>query len=198
MNWTIFLNFLTAIAVIPPLLKWLFVKGYRIDLRRQDFAKLSSHLSQYIKRTYNKRALKEPAELQAETNVLMADDKTNYLLVFHALDNKVSNLFSFLKDIKYSGVFLKIKYRTQPLEFRSLLSKKKMNLFFGITFGLHLLAIGFWTFSEFILPSIVFGIRRTWFVLGVICLSSFIVSISTRVKIVEVISRKVPVTFPNS
>lgn len=195
MNWTIFLNFLTAIAVIPPLLKWLFVKGYRVDLRRQDFVKLSKHLSQYIKRAYNKRSLKEPSELQAETNVLMADDKTNYLLVFHALDNKVSNLFNFLKDIKYSGYFLKINYEAQPLEFRSRISKKKINLLFSMSIGVHILVTIFWISSYFISYDNLFGLKKNIFVLGVVLLSTIFANVATRAKTVEIISRKVPVIF---
>lgn len=197
MNWTIILNFLTALAIIPPILKWCFIKGYRIDLRRKDFEKISTHLSNYIKNTYQQKLSKEPAELQTETNILLADDRTNYLLIFYALDKKLNDLFSFLKDIKHAGIFLKIDYHKEPIEFKSRLTKRTINRLFIISFSLHLIAILFWAFFYLIDLSPIFGMKTHTLTLSFLCFTAFFISISTKAKTIEFLSKKIPINFPN-
>lgn len=191
------MNFLTALAIIPPILKWCFIKGYRIDLRRKDFEKISSHLSNYIKNTYRQKLSKEPSELQTETNILLAEDRTSYLLIFYALDKKLTDLFSFLKDIKHAGIFLKIDYNKNPIEFKSRLTKRTINKLSIISFSLHIIAALFWAFSYLIDSNFIFGIPKHILTLSFIFFTAFCISVSTKAKTTEILSKKIPISFPS-
>lgn len=197
MNWAILLNFLTALAIIPPILRWCFFKSYRIELKRKDYESNSLQLSKYIKSTYKEKANKEPSELQAETDTFLVGDIISYKIVFHALDLKISRLFDFLKNIKYAKNFLDIDTTNEIPTFKSKLTKKEIKYFFNITFGLHIVATIFWGISYFIDSETILGISKSFFVLIILCITATIVRFSTQAKTVELISRDINVNFPS-
>ena len=197
MNWAILLNFLTALAIIPPILRWWFFKSYRIELKRKDYESNSLQLSKYIKSTYKAKANKEPSELQAETDTFLVGDIISYKIVFLALDKKISRIFDFLKNIKYAKIFLEINTNNEPITFESKLTKKQIKYFFNITFGLHIVATIFWCVSYFIDQETIWGIPKSFFVLMILCITATLVRFSTQAKTVELLSKDINILFPS-
>lgn len=197
MNWAIFLNFLAALAIIPPILRWCFFKSYRIELKRKDYESNSLQLTKYIKNTYKEKAHKEPSELQAETDTFLVEDIISYKIVFLALDQKISRIFDFLKNIKYAKIFLEINTSDEPITFKSKLSEKQIKYFFKITFGLHICATIFWVFSYFIDKVDFLGIPKSFFVLIILCITATLVRFSTQAKTVELLSKDINIQFPS-
>lgn len=197
MNWAIFLNFLTALAIIPPILRWCFFKSYRIELKRKDYESNSLQLSKYIKKTYKEKANKEPSELQAETDTFLVGEIISYKIVFLALDLKISRIFDFLKNIKYAQKFLKIDTSNEPITFESKYSQKFITNFFRFSFGLHIGATIFWGISYFIDSETFFGISKSLFILIILCITATLVRLSTQAKTVELLSKDITVKFPS-
>jgi len=197
LNWAIFLNFLAALAIIPPILRWCFFKSYRIELKRKDYESNSLQLSKYIKNTYKEKANKEPSELQAETDTFLVGEIVSYKIVFLALDLKISRIFDFIKNIKYAQRFLKIDTSNEPITFESRLTKKQIQYFFIITFSLHICATIFWVISYFIEQEKFFGISKSFFVLIILCITATLVRFSTQAKTVELLSKDINVQFPS-
>ncbi|AYO54222.1 hypothetical protein [Acinetobacter wuhouensis] len=197
MNWAILLNFLTALAIIPPILRWCFFRSYRIELKRKDYESNSLQLSKYIKSTYKEKANKEPSELQAETDTFLVGDVISYKIVFHALDLKISRLFEFLKNIKYAKIFLDIDTNNEIPTFKSKLTEKEIKYFFNITFGFHIFATILWGFSYIIDSDTFFGIPKSFLVLIILCITATSVRFSTQAKTVELLSKDINVQFPS-
>lgn len=197
MNWVIILNFLTALAIIPPILRWCFFKSYRIELKRKDYESNSLQLSKYIKSTYKEKANKEPSELQAETDTFLVGDIISYKIVFLALDLKISRIFDFLKNIKYAKRFLDIDTTNEIPTFKSKLTKKEIKYSFNITFGLHIAATFFWGISYLIDNETIFGMPKSFFVLIILCITATLVRFSTQAKTVELLSKDIDIQFPS-
>lgn len=197
MNWAIFLNFLAALAIIPPILRWCFFKSYRIELKRKDYESNSLQLSKYIKSTYKEKANKEPSELQAETDTFLVGDIISYKIVFLALDLKISRLFDFLKNIKYAKFFLDIDTINEIPTFKSKLTKKEIKYFFNVTFGLHIAATISWGISYLIDSETILGISKSFFVLIILCITATLVRFSTQAKTVELLSKDINIQFPS-
>lgn len=197
MSWQIFLNFIAAFAIVPPILKWLFIKNYRIELRRKNYEANALQLSKYIKSTYKQREYKEPAELQAETDTLLVSSKLSYRVVFFALDSKIIRIFDFLKNIQYAEKFIDINSDNGIVTFRSKLSKKQIKYFFNSTFGLHIIATVFWAGSYFFIDKTVFGLPKELVFTIILCTTALLVRFSTQAKTVELINKDVTVEFPS-
>ena len=138
------LSFIASLAIITPILKFLFLSSYRTHLRRSKYVEKRDLLQTYITDTYDKRKNKSKFVLQEDTNVLMSNDKYSYQLIFKILESNAQYFYRVIDKLKFCNFYLKEKKIGENFVLTCWLSKKKLKITFNIFLTLYLFIGLFW------------------------------------------------------
>ena len=138
------LSFVASLAIVTPILKYLFLSSYRTHLRRSKYVEKRYLLHTYITETYDKRANKNKFVLQEDTNVLMSNDKYSYQLIFKILESNAQYFYRVIDKLKFCGFYLKEKKIGENFVLTCWVSRKKLQITFNVFLTLYLFIGLFW------------------------------------------------------
>lgn len=138
------LSFIASLAIVTPILKFLFLSSYRTHLRRSKYVEKRDLLQTYITDTYDKRENKSKFVLQEDTNVLMSNDKYSYQLIFKILESNAQYFYRVIDKLKFCNFYLKEKKIGENFVLICWLSKKKLKITFNVFLTLYLFIGLFW------------------------------------------------------
>ncbi len=138
------LTFIASLAIVTPILKFLFLSSYRTHLRRSKYVEKRDLLHTYITETYDKRDKKSKFLLQEDTNVLMSNDKYSYQLIFKILESNAQYFYRVIDKLKSCSMYLTEKKIGNNFILTCWLSKKNLKLTFNIYLTLYLFIGLFW------------------------------------------------------
>lgn len=138
------LSFIASLAIITPILKFLFLSSYRTHLRRSKYIEKRNLLQTYITDTYDKRADKDKFVMQEDTNVLMSNDKYSYQLIFKILESNAQHFYRVIDTLKFCSFYIKEKKIGENFVLTCWLSKKNLKLTFNVFLTLYLFIGLFW------------------------------------------------------
>lgn len=138
------LSFIASLAIITPILKFLFLSSYRTHLRRSKYIEKRNLLQTYITDTFNKRETKSKFILQEDTNVLMSNDKYSYQLIFKILESNAQYFYRIIDKLKFCNFYIKEKKIDENFVLTCWLSKKNLKITFNVFLTLYLFIGLFW------------------------------------------------------
>lgn len=138
------LSFIASLAIITPILKFLFLSSYRTHLRRSKYIEKRNLLQTYITDTFNNRETKSKFILQEDTNVLMSNDKYSYQLIFKILESNAQYFYRIVDKLKFCNFYIKEKKIDENFVLTCWLSKKNLKITFNVFLTLYLFIGLFW------------------------------------------------------
>lgn len=138
------LSFIASLAIITPILKFLFLSSYRTHLRRSKYIEKRNLLQTYITDTYDNRENKSKFVLQEDTNVLMSNDKYSYQLIFKILESNAQYFYRKIDKLKFCSFYIKEKKIGENFVLTCWLSKKNLKITFNVFLTLYLFIGLFW------------------------------------------------------
>lgn len=132
------LSFIASLAIITPILKYLFLSSYRTHLRRSKYVEKRDLLRTYITETYDKRDEKNKFIMQEDTNVLMSNDKFSYQLIFKILESNAQHFYSVIDKLKFCNFYLKEKKIGENFVLTCWISKRNLKNIFEVFLTLYL------------------------------------------------------------
>ncbi len=106
-NWSAILTFITSLAIATPIIKFIFLPSYRIHLRRGSYIEKRNLLENYYNETYLNKTKKNKVILQADTNILLTNDKLSYQTIFKILESKAQYFYRTIESLKFCNLFVK-------------------------------------------------------------------------------------------
>lgn len=137
-NWGAVLTFLSSLAIVTPIIKYLFLPSYRIHLRRSSYIEKRDLLEKYYNETYLKKEEKNKFILQADTNILLSDDKFAYQTIFHILDSQFQYFYRIINNLKYCTLFIKEVKTNNDYSLVCKYSKKQLRIFFNVVLAIYI------------------------------------------------------------
>ena len=136
------LSFIASLAIVTPILKFLFLSSYRTHLRRSKYVERRDLLQTYYNETYLKKDEKNKFVLQEDTNVLMSNDKYSYQLIFQILESNSQYFYRMIDSLKFCKWYLKETKVDDSFVLTSRLSQRSLKIIYTACFSLYLF-IGF-------------------------------------------------------
>lgn len=143
------LSFIASLAIVTPILKFLFLSSYRTHLRRSKYIEKRNLLQTYYDETYLKKDKKSKFILQEDTNVLMSNDKYSYQLIFKILESNAQYFYRIINRLNFCGWYLKEKKVNGNFILTCRFSKKTLKIIFDVYFTMYIYTSTFWLLGNF-------------------------------------------------
>ncbi|USA54618.1 hypothetical protein NDN13_05340 [Acinetobacter sp. C32I] len=138
------LSFIASLAIVTPILKFLFLSSYRTHLRRSKYIEKRNLLQTYYDETYLKKDKKSKFILQEDTNVLMSNDKYSYQLIFKILESNAQYFYKAINTLNFCSWYLKEKTVNGNFILTCRFSKKTLKIIFDVYLTMYLFTSTFW------------------------------------------------------
>lgn len=131
------LTFLASLAIVTPILKFIFLSSYRTHLRRSKYVESRDLFQTYYNDTYLKKDEKNKFILQADTNVLMGNDKYSYQIIFLIIESNAQFFHKVIDTLNFCKLYLKQEIKDNNIELISKFSKKNLKIAFDVYLTLY-------------------------------------------------------------
>lgn len=137
-NWSAILTFLTSLAIATPIIKFLFLPSYRIHLRRSSYIEKRDLLESFYNKTYLKRNEKNKFILQADTNILLTNDKLSYQTIFKILESNAQYFYRTIDSLKFCNFFIKEVKNNDEYSLVCKYSPNTLKTFFNLVLTIYI------------------------------------------------------------
>lgn len=132
------LTFLASLAIVTPILKFIFLSSYRTHLRRSKYVENRDLFQTYYNETFLKKDEKNKFILQADTNVLMGNDRYPYQFIFLVLESTAQFFYKTINRFNFCKIYLKLEIENNDIKIISKLSKKNLKLIYDVFLTIYL------------------------------------------------------------
>lgn len=126
------LTFLASLAIVTPILKFIFLSSYRTHLRRSKYVENRDLFQTYYNETFLKKDEKNKFILQADTNVLMGNDRYPYQIIFLIIESKSQFFYKVIDTLNFCKLYLKQEIEGNNIQLISKFSKKRLKIAFDV------------------------------------------------------------------
>ncbi|ENU80121.1 hypothetical protein F975_01874 [Acinetobacter sp. ANC 3789] len=189
------LTFISSLAIITPIIKFIFLRSYRTQLKRTSFIEKRDLLEKFYNESYKKRGSRNKFLLQCDANILLGEDKYSYQTIFSVLKSDYQHFYKVINNLKYAKQIIKEKKIGNNIILYSPYSKKILYVIFFVIIIIYLIVAILWlnhniqNYIEF--QKIVSNIKMDLIMIGACCLTP----IAARIRVALDLGEKLPIQF---
>lgn len=189
------LTFLSSLAIITPIIKFLFLKSYRIHLKRTSLIEKKELLEKYYNESYKQRGTRNKFLLQCDTNILLGEERFSYQTIFSILRSNYQYFYRVISELKYAQRIIKEKKIGNNFILYSPYSKSFLKIIFRIIVSFYILSgliwLGYGTISLIEYNKIISNNR-----IDLMMIFSFALTlIAARIRIALELGERLPIQF---
>lgn len=143
-NWSAILTFIASLAIVTPIIKFLFLPSYRIHLKRSSYIEKRDLLEKFYNETYLKRNNKNKFILQADTNILLTNENYSYQTIFNILESNSQYFYKTLDSLKFCNLFVKEKRIGDSYSLVCKFSHNTLKIFFNTVAFIYIIICFYW------------------------------------------------------